>query len=183
MQRISIIGTTGSGKTTLAAELARVLGTVHIELDAFNWRPGWQAVPTDVFRRDVETALAAPQWVTDGNYHSVRDLVWERADCIVWLDYRLPLILSRLIRRTARRIVHREHCCNGNRENLRLLLSRDSIILWALTTHGPRRRKYPELLRQCADQGKTVVIHRAPPETRAWVDALRRAREPVVPSA
>ena len=102
MQRISIIGTTGSGKTTLAAELARNLGIVHIELDAFNWRPGWQAVPTDVFRRDVETALAAPQWVTDGNYHSVRDLVWERADCIVWLDYRLPLILNRLIRRTAR---------------------------------------------------------------------------------
>ncbi len=145
-------------------------------------RPGWQAVPTDVFRRDVETALAAPQWVTDGNYHSVRDLVWERADCIVWLDYRLPLILSRLLRRTARRIVYREHCCNGNRENLRLLLSRDSIILWALTTHGPRRREYPELLRQCAAQGKTVVIHRSPPETRAWIDALRRTREPVVPS-
>jgi adenylate kinase family enzyme len=176
MKRISIIGTTGSGKTTLAAELARILGSVHIELDAFNWQPGWTAVPTDVFRRDVLTALEAPEWVTEGNYHSVRDLVWERADCIVWLNYRLSLILRRLIRRTATRVVTAEECCNGNRESLRMAFSRDSIILWALKTHGPRRRKYPALLRRCAEQGKNVVIHRSPQETRRWLEELRAAR-------
>jgi adenylate kinase family enzyme len=175
MKRISIIGTTGCGKTTLAADIARILGIVHIELDALNWRPGWTAVPNDLFRRDVLEALEAPEWVTDGNYHSVRDLVWERADCVVWLNYRLPLILARLIHRTARRILSAETCCNGNQESLRLALSRESIILWALRTHGRRCREYPPLLRQFAEQGKTVMIHRSPKETRAWLDEMRRA--------
>jgi adenylate kinase family enzyme len=176
MNRISIVGTTGSGKTTLAAELARILGCPHIELDALNWRPGWTAVPSDVFRQDVVEAVETPRWVTEGNYRSVRDLVWERADCVVWLNYRLSLILTRLLRRTARRIVTAEPCCNGNRESLRLVLSRDSIVLWALQTHGRRRREYPAQLSHCAAQGKTVVIHRSPKETRAWLDEIRARR-------
>jgi adenylate kinase family enzyme len=176
MKRISIIGTTGSGKTTLAAEVARILGSVHIELDALNWRPGWTPVSGESFRRDVVTALDAPRWVTDGNYRSVRDLVWARADCVLWLNYRLSLILTRLIRRTSRRILSAERCCNGNQESLRLTFSRDSIILWALKTHGRLRREYPPLLRQFAEQGRTVVIHRSPGETQAWLDEIRLAR-------
>jgi adenylate kinase family enzyme len=175
MKRIAIIGTTGSGKTTLAAELARILGSVHIELDALNWRPHWTATPAEVFRQEVLAALHASHWVIDGNYHSVRDLVWERADCIVWLNYDLSLILTRLVRRTARRILTGEPCCNGNRESLRMLFSRESIVLWALQTHGQRRREYPPLLSRMAEQGKTVVIHCRPQETRAWLDEIRRA--------
>jgi adenylate kinase family enzyme len=175
MSRIAVIGTTGSGKTMLASELARILGSAHIELDALNWQPNWTVAPADVFRQGVLAALDAPRWVIDGNYHSVRDQVWERADCIVWLNYDLSLILTRLIRRTARRILTGERCCNGNRESLRMLFSRESIVLWALQTHGQRRREYPPLLSRMAAQGKTVVIHRRPQETRAWVDAIRRA--------
>ena len=112
------------------------MGSVHIELDALNWQPGWILVPSDRFREDVATALETPRWVTDGNYRSVRDLVWERADCLVWLNYPLSLIVTRLIRRTARRIWNSESCCNGNQESLRRAFSRESIILWALQTHG-----------------------------------------------
>ena len=175
MQRIAIIGTTGSGKTTLAAEVSRILGSVPIELDALNWQPGWTLVPSDFFRQEVAKALDAPRWVSDGNYRSVRDLVWERADCLVWLDYPLSLIVTRLIRRTARRIWKSENCCNGNQESLRRAFSRESIILWALQTHGRLRWEYPPLLAQFADQGKTVVIHRSPQETRAWLDEIRLA--------
>jgi len=176
MQRICIIGTTGSGKTTLAAEVARILGSVHIELDALNWQPGWVLVPSDRFRHDVATALEIPRWVTDGNYRSVRDLVWERADCLVWLNYPLSLIVTRLIRRTARRIWNSESCCNGNQESLRRAFSRESVILWALQTHGRLRREYPPLLCQFAERGQTVVIHRSPQETRAWLDEIRLAQ-------
>ena len=84
--------------------------------------------------------------MVEGNYRAVRDLVWPRADCIVWLNYSLALILKRLLRRTARRIVTREPCCNGNRESLRMALSKDSIILWALQTYHRKRREYPLLL-------------------------------------
>ncbi|WP_205370744.1 MULTISPECIES: AAA family ATPase [Thermoleptolyngbya] len=38
-QRIAIVGTSGTGKTTLAQQVGRQLGIAHIELDALHWEP------------------------------------------------------------------------------------------------------------------------------------------------
>ena len=40
--RIAVVGTTGSGKTTLAKALAAQLGLAFIEMDALNWQTGWR---------------------------------------------------------------------------------------------------------------------------------------------
>ena len=50
-----------------------------------------------------------------GNYRNLRDSTWGRADTVVWLDYPLPLIMGRLLRRTVRRIVTQEELWRGNR--------------------------------------------------------------------
>ena len=48
-----------------------------------------------------------------------------------------------MVARTATRYLRRELICNGNRESLRMsLMSRDSIIWWALKTHGTNRARY-----------------------------------------
>jgi adenylate kinase family enzyme len=180
MNRFVIVGSTGSGKTTLARELSRMVGAPHIELDALNWSPGWTAAPTDVFRTKVTEAVSAERWVVEGNYHAVRDLVWPRADCIVWLDYSLALVLKRLLVRTARRIVTGESCCNGNRESLRMALSKDSILLWALQTYQRRRREFPPLLAERAAAGTCIVEHKTPAETTAWLKTVgHAARVPI----
>ena len=74
-QRISIVGTTGSGKTTLAKKIAETCKSPHVELDQLQWEPDWTAVPTDVFQERVRQALQGDRWVVDGNYSKVRDLV------------------------------------------------------------------------------------------------------------
>jgi adenylate kinase family enzyme len=172
MNRIVIVGSTGSGKTTLARELSRGVEAPHIELDAFNWGPNWTAVSQDLFRARVSEAVSAERWIVDGNYHVIRDIVWPRADCIVWLNYSLPVVLGRLLRRTARRILTGEPCCNGNRESLRMAFSKESILLWALCTYGRRKKEFPPLLAERAAAGTTIVEHETPAETDAW---LRRA--------
>ena len=58
-KRIAIIGATGSGKTTLARQLSRVLGIYHIELDAIMWLPGWQKQDWAVTRRQVQQKMDA----------------------------------------------------------------------------------------------------------------------------
>ncbi|MFN8462587.1 MAG: hypothetical protein U0X93_12570 [Anaerolineales bacterium] len=35
-----------------------------------------------------------------GNYHVVRDLIWTKAEAIIWLDYPFLLVLRQLTRRT-----------------------------------------------------------------------------------
>src|SRR3989304_3271536 len=103
-QRIAVVGTTGAGKTTLADQLAQRLGYPHVELDALHWGPNWTPAPDDVLRERLAGALSPDAWIVDGNYGKVRDIVWGRADTLVWLDYSLPVILRQLRRPAVRRI-------------------------------------------------------------------------------
>ena len=97
MQRVVVVGTSCSGKTTLARQLSRVLGAPHVELDGIHWMPGWQLRPVDEVRRMVGEAAAAERWVMDGNYSAVRDIVWGRATAVVWLNYPFRVVLWRCL--------------------------------------------------------------------------------------
>jgi len=172
-KRINVVGTSGSGKTTTAARLAQRLGFKHVELDALFWEPNWSGAPEDVFRRRVEQALSGERWVVDGNYSRMRDIVWGRADTVVWLDYSLLVILGRLLIRTLRRMFTGEELWAGNRESFRMsFLSKDSILLWALTTYRRRRREYPQLFTRPEHSHLSVVHLRSPRQTRRWFEAL-----------
>ena len=177
-RRIVVVGTTGSGKTTTARRLAETLGYPHVELDALHWEPNWTPATVEVFRDRVRRAIEGPCWVVDGNYSAVRDVLWPAADSIVWLDYALPVIVGRLLRRTIRRSLWREELWNGNREHLvRALFSTDSILLWALRTYRRRRREYPELFRRPEYGHLRIICLRSPRQTEAWVEMLGMAAE------
>lgn len=169
VRRIAIIGTSGSGKTTLGKELAQRLDIPHVELDALHWEPRWEEVPTEIFQTRVAGALHGKAWVCDGNYSVVRDIVWSRADTIVWLDYTLPVILRRLTWRTLHRVFTREELWNGNKERLRAqFFSRDSIFLWALKTYRRRRTEYPILL-SSPEHAHLRLIHLRSPRQKRWL--------------
>lgn len=170
MRRVNVMGTSGSGKTTYGAELARRLGVPHVELDALSWEANWVSVAPEVLRERVARAVAADEWVVDGNYSATRDLALGRADTVVWLDFPFALVMWRVIARTLRRIVRGEVLWSGNRESLRKALSRDSIILWAMTTYWRRRRDYPRLFRQYP--GMRFVRLRSPTQARRFLEAI-----------
>jgi adenylate kinase family enzyme len=168
-KRIIVVGTTGAGKTTLARELAQRLGYPHIELDAMYWGPNWTPAPTDIFRAQVARALSAEAWVADGNYRKARDVIWARADTLVWLDYALPVIMWQLLRRAVKRIVTREELWGSNRETWRgQFLSRDSLFVWALTSHPRHSREYPLLLAQPEYAHLSVIRLRSRRAAHAW---------------
>lgn len=170
MQRIAIVGTTGAGKTTLARQLAGPLGIPPFDLDELYWGPDWTPAPRDVLRERVKAVAAGPAWIAAGNYSVVRDLLWTRADTLVWLDYPLPLVLGRLARRTLLRIITREVLWGGNRETWRAqFFSRDSLFVWAWHSHPRHRREYPALFTQPAYAHLTVVRLRSPRQARAWL--------------
>lgn len=173
MKRVHVIGTTGSGKTTLAANIAHRLNIPHVELDSLHWEPGWQEAPLNVFSQRVIHALEGDTWTVDGNYSKVRNIVWARADTIIWLDYSLAVILWQLFKRTFKRVFTQEELWNGNKERFGdQFFNRNSLFLWALKTYKRRRREYPQLLNLPEFSHLVVIHHKSPAITRSWLSEL-----------
>ncbi len=178
MQRVVVVGLTGAGKTTLARALSARLGVPHIELDALHWEPNWVMAELDVFRDRVARAAAADAWVADGNYGKARDLVWSRADSLVWLDYSFALTFMRLVRRTVVRVSTGQELYSGNRERFKdQFLSRDSLFLWAINSYRKHRATYPDLFADEAYRHLQVVRLRTPRAADNWLRQVPSARD------
>ena len=137
----------------MAVSSPRPSTSPFIELDSIFHQPGWTELPHDDFRRRVREALTADAWVVDGNYSAVLDLVWQRADTVVWLDLSRQLVMRRLIRRTLRRTVTRERLWNGNREPISNLVRLDpdkNIIRWAWVKHSEYLERYDAAMHDAA---------------------------------
>ena len=149
LSRVLVVGTTCAGKTTYARQLSRSLQIPHIELDALYWLADWIERPAAEFRSSVGKAVSRNCWVMDGNYGSVRDVIWPRATAVIWLNYSFPTVGWRGLRRTVARCVTREELYAGNRETIsKAFFSRDSILVWRATTYGSRRREYRNIFDQ-----------------------------------
>jgi adenylate kinase family enzyme len=173
MRRVVVVGTSGSGKSTLARDLADRLEVPWLELDAVHHLPGWTPIDEATFRERVASFVDAHDgWVVDGNYVTVRDLLWGPADTAVWLDLSRARTMWRVTSRSLRRAVTREELWNGNREEWRNLLAWDperSVIRWAWTTHAERRRTFPVELAEPRWQPLTVHRLRTPADVRRFL--------------
>ncbi len=166
LARIAVVGTSCSGKSTLAGRLATSLECPRVELDELHWGPGWSTDSTDAFRRKVDVALEPARWVCAGNYSAVRDIVWRRATTLVWLDLSFVLTFSRATRRTARRTLLREPVCGDNREPWLGFLDAEWIPYWVVRTWARNRRRIPALAQSRAFAPLDLVVLR----TRAEVE-------------
>ena len=142
-----MVGNSGSGKTTLGRALAERLGLPFVELDSIYHQADWQPLEREEFRARVAAMVAGDGWVLDGSYSAVRDLIWARADTIVYFDLPRLTATRQVLVRTLRRGLTRQELWNGNREQLRNLLRLDpelSILRWTWIRHEKHRRRYRE---------------------------------------
>lgn len=169
-RRILVYGVTGAGKSTLSRKIAARTGLPSIDVDHLSWLPGWVEVPAEEQRERMGRLAEGDAWVMDTAYGKWLDVVVDRADLVVCLDYPRLLSLSRLIRRSLWRLFTQEECCNGNRETLRKLLSRDSIIRWHFLSFD---RKAKRIAAWCEGPGAERFVRlRSPRQADAWLSSL-----------
>ncbi len=172
--RIVIVGTSCSGKTTLARTIAARLDIHHVNLDSIHWLPDWKERERDDFRViTAKTLQEAGSWVCDGNYSFVRDIVWRNATHIVWLNYPFWFIMFRALKRTSRRVFLHEEFVNGNYESFRhAFMSKDSILWWIILTYRKNKTLYPPLLDTERKRGINIIIAQKPQEAEVFAKSL-----------
>ena len=174
-RRIAVYGPTGSGKSTVAAAIGERLGLQLVELDAIFWQPDWQPTPQDEFRAAVLEQLDAnlTGWVCAGNYFSaVGEKVLSRADTVVWLRLPFRVAFWRLLLRTARRARSKELMWGTNRESWRkAFLSKDSILLWGITSWRPHVRRVNRALDE-VDHNASVIVLRSSNQVERFLAGL-----------
>lgn len=130
----------------------------------------------EVFRERVREATDGSGWVVAGNYSKVRDMIWSRAEAVIWLDYPLPIVFWRLLVRTIRRGVTQEVLWNGNREKFwwhLKLCSEESLFHWLFKTYWRRKREISLLLSFPEFQHLRLIHFKHPCETDAWLETLK----------
>jgi len=173
VRRIVVIGPPGSGKSTLASQAARRLGCPHIEIDALFWAPGWVPRPMPELREEIARQTAGDCWVADGIYSRVRDILWPRAQTLVWIDLPLAVVWWRLLWRSLRRGITQKELWPGCQETLRdQFWSRESLFRAARRRLVRLRRTVPDLLREAPYAHLRLVRIRRLREAEDWLERL-----------
>ena len=173
--RLAVVGTSCCGKSVLAQRVAEKLGIKHIEQDRLIWRPNWEKVPREEYQPLLVQECAAESWTMSGNFSLRVDDLWKPVTHVVWLNYPLAVVLFRWLKRTSRRILLREECCNGNYESIKSsFLEKDSLIWWIFRTHWRRRAQYSAMRSDPRLANVEFLEFRHPRDAERWLGELGR---------
>jgi adenylate kinase family enzyme len=167
-RRVLVTGLPGVGKTTFATAYAAGRGLPHLEVDRLYYGPGWSVRAS--FHDDLERALAEECWCADDvGYEASRDLTWDRADTLIWLDLPWWIAEQRAVRRTLRRLRRSEVVYPGCKESWLGWGRPAHPVRYAWSRHGAVRRLMEQRLADPRWQHLDVVRLRTRAEVAGWL--------------
>lgn len=103
MNRICIIGGSGTGKTTLAKNLGKQLNLPVYYIDGIHHLKNWEIRDKDERDKIILEIINKDKWIIDGTYKSTLKHRLEKADYVIYLDYstfaQIRGILGRFIKK------------------------------------------------------------------------------------
>ncbi len=99
MKRIAIIGRPGSGKSTFATKLHKILHLPLYYLDQYFWKPGWQRPDREEFAKVHNALCDKEEWIIDGMATRLFEYRAARAEVIIYVDVSLWRCLYRIFKR------------------------------------------------------------------------------------
>lgn len=172
MHRVVVVGSGGSGKSTLSRRLGQITGLPVVHLDRLYWRPGWIPTPAPEWEAILRDITGAESWVLDGAYSATIESRLARADTVIFLDLPRMVSLFRVLRRAIRyRGRERPDMASGCPEKV----DREFLAwIW----NYPVRNRGPLLAKLREAERRGVAIHRlrTSREVRHFLRALAPAR-------
>lgn len=98
-KKIIIIGSPGSGKSTMSKELSDILMIPVIHLDKIFWKPNWISINKEEFDQKLNEVLMKDTWIIDGDYNRTLGVRIKKCDLIIYLDYETEVSLNSYYKR------------------------------------------------------------------------------------
>jgi adenylate kinase family enzyme len=168
MNRVAVVGSGGSGKSTFAQELAAITELPLVHLDEHYWRPGWVETPADEWRQIQAAFVARDRWIIEGNYSGTYDLRFARVDTVIVLSPPRRVCVYRVVKRVALNW-HRDVQAAGCPERLDV-----SFLHWVWRFPFDARPLLDQALARYAGRFAVVELT-STASARSYLEELRRA--------
>ncbi|GAB6988754.1 DNA topology modulation protein [Paenibacillus pini] len=155
MKRILVIGSGGSGKSTLSQRISKRLDIPVIHLDTYFWNANWVPKPNEEWDKIVEQFSNQDQWIMDGNYSRTMDIRIKKADLIIFLDMPRILCIYRIVKR---RIMYRNKTRPDMNEGCPEKLDW-SFIKWVWNYRSRSRPTIIQKLAQAESHQQVIILH------------------------
>jgi adenylate kinase family enzyme len=169
MNKISVIGSPGAGKSTFSKSLSKVINVRIYHLDRIFWKPGWIQITREQLMEKVKDVFKNDQWIIDGNYQNTLDIRIEESDVIFFLDYSLITCLIGICKRRFEfKNKKRDDLTEGCDEKL------DLAFFWYVVMFRIRQRSM--IYRKLSEYkgGEKLVIFKNRRQAKRYLDNLRR---------
>ena len=172
-KRIVVYGSSGSGKSSLAADVARQAGLPHVEIDTLAFDSRYTHVPFDVLWERFRRALSGGGWVVEGMHRDQLEEALRTADTFVWLDVPRAVVAWRLSHMNLSLVLKRQER-HGRRLRLRDLV-RDELpfIHKTIRKHPQRRAHGLRFFEEASSKGLRVVRIRTKRDVGAFLNSFQ----------
>lgn len=176
MNKVALFGPPASGKTTVARKLSSSMGVPHTNLDEILFTDSG-TLSFDEFYTAAERVTRGKSWVIEGNYSKLGDVVWHRAEVLVWIDLPLWLIAQRIVVRSLRQLAGLDTSAQARRLTWkRAFFGRRSLLRTAVRKYRRNRTRYARQVAETAALGVHVVRLRSGRQTDAWLEGVLAGR-------
>ena len=151
LDKINIVGCSGSGKTTFGVELGKKIDLDPIEIDQLFWKPNWTETPMEELAEIVTDKISTDRWLLVGNYNRLTELKWKDVDTVIWIDTSYVVTIWQVFWRAMQRSWDKTEIWPGSgcRESFyKAFCTKGSIILWALKMHSGYKRRYEREMKE-----------------------------------
>ena len=170
MQKIIIIGSPGSGKSTFARKLSSETGIPVYYLDMIWHKPDGTNISREAFDAKLHEIIRKDAWIIDGNYQRTLEVRLKECDTVFLLDFPLELCLAGAKSRIGKK-----------REDLPWIESEfdEEFRQWIIDFPLKQLPQIYELLKKYQEE-KNIVIFRTRKETDDYLKSISGVTERTV---